>query len=289
MTGHRGRRSASRLWANCGNRRSTAIVKRSNLICHRKTYGPSALELFFAVASSMSIIESQPLIQPETEPPRAVIRRWKLIVVAVAFGFPIVELIIVTMIQLYPRSSFADFIRGNSFPRTLIQPFDAFDLPSLALGLTLLTVLYNWPFFVLAARVKRTFVKYWPNDTAAKAAIIGGLIGLSMPYVLWWGVFVPPLTVPLVHEFVQDRGQGAIGVVIFWPISGLLAWAGLRVPNLARNFRKLWQGRQPLALSFWLYFVLGTVLQQVFAILVTLPFHQLSPNGFIIIVWPIQQ
>jgi hypothetical protein len=88
--------------------------------------------------------------------------------------------------------------------------------------------MFNWPFFLLAARVRRTFLRHWPDVEAARAALLWGLILLSLPYLFWDGFLAPSLIIPLVQETSPDRGQGFLAVLLVWPASGLLAYRGLR-------------------------------------------------------------
>jgi hypothetical protein len=101
-----------------------------------------------------------------------------------------------------------------------IRPWEGSDL---TLYLTLLppwVLVFNWPFFVLAARVRRTFLRHWPDVEAARAALLGGLILLSLPYLFWDGFLAPSLIIPLVQETSPDRGQGFLAVLLVWPASG---------------------------------------------------------------------
>jgi hypothetical protein len=139
---------------------------------------------------------------------------------------PIISLIIVAIILVYPDGLFgASFLRLWGIPREEIQPWDILHFAESFSAVPIFAVFFNWPFFLLAARVKRTFFKHWPDASAAQAAIIGGLIGLSIPYALYYGVLVPPEIIPLVHH-VQDQGEnlGWFALVV-WPNGWLLAKA----------------------------------------------------------------
>jgi hypothetical protein len=54
---------------------------------------------------------------------------------------------------------------------------------------------FKWPFFVLASRVRPTFLKHWPDIAAARAAMVGGVIGLAIPYLFWDGFFAPSVLI----------------------------------------------------------------------------------------------
>jgi hypothetical protein len=139
-------------------------------------------------------------------PPKSVVRRWQLIIIAVSFVLPVYDLIDVQITKFPNRSLGAAFL-------------------AVLLWCSAFAVVWNWPFFVLAARVKRTFVKHWPNVQAAHVAVIGGLIGLSIPYVFLYAVVSDELAA---HD---GRGPGVslIGPLVCWAVGGLLAYCGLRI------------------------------------------------------------
>jgi hypothetical protein len=157
----------------------------------------------------------------------AVIGRWRRILVTLAFIFPIVEMICIWLIQTYPDSWFGGaYLSFLALPRQEMRPLKSGDM---IVSVLVFPVLFDWPFFVLAARVKRTFRKHWPDAMAAHAAIIGGLIGLSIPYLFFYA--------ELPMDFLGHSGAGAsLFVPVIWFVGGLLAYSGLRIgPVVARK------------------------------------------------------
>ena len=100
----------------------------------------------------------------------------------------------------------------------------------------LLAVEINWPFFVLAARVKHTFLKHWPDANAAQAAMIGGLTGLLIPCVFLF-VLLP---IDEIANLCAHRGGAASFLMLFfWPVGGLFCYFGLRIgPLVVRAWPK---------------------------------------------------
>jgi|HubBroStandDraft_4_1064222.scaffolds.fasta_scaffold315366_1 hypothetical protein len=164
--------------------------------------------------------------------PKAAIWRWRVVLVAFAFIFAMIDFGTVAFVQLYPDGTLgAAYLRLWGRANGEIRPFADSDL---TLYLTLFPIwaaVINWPFLVLASRVRRTFLKHWPDVAAARAAMAGGLIGLSILYLFWDGFFAPSVLIPLVQES-PDRGESLLAVLLLWPASGLFAYVGMRLGPL---------------------------------------------------------
>jgi hypothetical protein len=170
--------------------------------------------------------------QADKGAPAAAVWRWRLILVVFAFIFAAIDFAIVALVQLYPESPLgATYLRLWGRAVGEIRPFEDSDLTLYLTLFPVWAVEFGWPFFVLAARVKRTFLKYWPDAAEGRAALLGGLIGLAIPYVYWDGFLAPSVLIPLVQES-PDRGHGFLSVLLIWPASGLLAYVGLRLGPL---------------------------------------------------------
>jgi hypothetical protein len=170
--------------------------------------------------------------QAEMRVPMGAVWRWRLVLVAFAFIFAAIDFSIVALVQLYPESPFgATYLRLWGRAPGEIRPFADSDLTFYLTLVPLWAVELNWPFFVLAARVRRVFVKYSPDAAEARAALAGGLVGLAIAYVYWDGFLAPSLLVPLMQES-PDRGYGLFAVLLVWPASGLLAYLGMRIGPL---------------------------------------------------------
>ena len=175
-------------------------------------------------------VSDSPSAQADMSALRAAVWRWRVILVALAFLFAGANFAIVTVVQLYPESPIsAAYLRLWGRAAAEIRPFADSDLTLYMTLVLLWAVEFNWPFFVLAARVRRIFLRHWPDAAAGRAALIGGTIGLSIPYIFWDGFLSPSLLIPLVQETSPDRGQGLLAVLLIWPASGLLAYFGLRI------------------------------------------------------------
>jgi hypothetical protein len=170
--------------------------------------------------------------QAEIPVPMGAVWRWRLVFVAFAFIFAAIDFTIVALVQLYPESPFgATYLRLWGRAAGEIRPFADSDLTLYATLVPLWAVEFNWPFFVLAARVRRTFLKYLPDAAEARAALAGGLVGLAIAYAYWDGFLAPSLLIPLMQES-SDRGYGLLAVLLIWPASGLLAYVGMRIGPL---------------------------------------------------------
>jgi len=175
-------------------------------------------------------VSDSPSAQADMNAPKAAVWRWRILLGALAFVFAGVDFTIVTLVQLYPDSSFATaYLRLWGRAAAEIRPFADSDITLYLTLAPLWAIEFNWPFFVLAARVRRIFLKHWPDVAAGRAALIGGAIGLSIPYIFWDGFLSPSVLIPLVQETSPDRGQGLLAVLLIWPASGLLAYFGLRI------------------------------------------------------------
>jgi hypothetical protein len=185
--------------------------------------------------------ENTRLIYVETDATRAVIRRWQLILVTLAFVFPIVDIISVWLLEIYPDSTFGGaYLRFFGVPREEVRHpesgymFSPYSFVLIPLIFALFVVVFNWPFFVLAARVKRTFLKHWPDAKAAQAAMIGGLTGLLIPYVFFYAL--------LPSELILHGHHGAglsLVTPLFWIVGGFLAYFGLRIGPVLVGKRKM--------------------------------------------------
>jgi hypothetical protein len=51
-------------------------------------------------------------------------------------------------------------------------------------------VLLNWPYVILAARVRRHVLQHWLSARSLAASLGGGLLGLSASYLLGYGVVI---------------------------------------------------------------------------------------------------
>jgi hypothetical protein len=175
-------------------------------------------------------ISNSPSAEADISAPKAAVWRWRVILLALAFLFAGVDFAVVALVQLYPESPIgAAYLRLWGRAATEIRPFADSDLTLYLTLVPLWAVEFNWPFLVLAARVRRIFLKHWPDAAAGRAALIGGTIGLSIVYVFWDGFLSPSMLIPLVQETSPDRGQGLLAVLLIWPASGLLAYFGLRI------------------------------------------------------------
>lgn len=162
--------------------------------------------------------------QVETEPPKAVIRLWQLVIVAVALILPIILTIIGDVFSLGAPRTYADVLTQVAY---------------------VFFVTLNWPFFVLAARVKRTFLKNSPDAMAAYAAIIGGLFGLSIPFVIFYAYF---LVLILYRQTLFGSESIDFGYGIFilfspipfvWVLAGFFARADLQWGPVAIRRREV--------------------------------------------------
>jgi hypothetical protein len=161
----------------------------------------------------MSVTDS-PSNRVETEPPEAVTGRWQLIIVAVAFVFPMIVLFIGGVLSAFfsggaPQILLSDGPMPRPSPIQRPSIFVAFCMALLSCAFL------DWPFFVLAYRVEPTFRKYWPDAKAAHAAITGGLIGISIPFVFSYA-FVGVIS-------AQSADGGVEGIVLVMPIVWLFA------------------------------------------------------------------
>jgi hypothetical protein len=145
---------------------------------------------------------------PVETPPKGVIWRWQLIIVTATLILPLF-FSVYEYWSLKPRCGNCEGLLGRS---------------AFLFGLVLF---YFLPFFILAACVKRIFVKHWPNAKAAHAAIIGGLLGLWIGYVFVGSVIF--------------RFRGAAEAIfwlflVFWFTGLMLARVGLEIgPKFVRH------------------------------------------------------
>jgi hypothetical protein len=171
--------------------------------------------------------EPSAAIQPEAE---IMIRQWRWRIVGVALLLPFIASAEVILISFFPDTWLSShYFDSFDPPPPRMSHADAFEA---ALFFPLLYIpLANWPFFVLALRARRNIMKRWPNATAARLSLWGGLIGMTAPYALgYWQV---PLD-------LAGKGVGAAYLLIFFgPIYGsLLALIGLKFgPVLGTNPR----------------------------------------------------
>ena len=159
----------------------------------------------------------------EAIPPEAeiMIRRWRQRIVGVALLLPFIASVEIILISLFPDIWLSSFYFDSFIePPRKIPHAEAF---ATAIFLPVFYIPFcNWPFFVLAKRTHRNIMKRWPNETAARLALWGGLIGLTVPYVFgYW--FVP--------VDLAGRGVGAAYFLTFFcPVIGsLLALVGLMI------------------------------------------------------------
>ena len=131
------------------------------------------------------------------------------------------------MLGSHPDNTFVGaYLKSVGIPRDWIRPPDGGYVFSQLAFVPIMAVEFNWPFLVLAARIKRTVLKYWPDAKAAQAAIVGGLTGLLIPYVFLY-VLLP---VDVISNRDVIRGAGATWLVpVVWFVGGLLAYFGLRI------------------------------------------------------------
>jgi len=175
-------------------------------------------------------ISNSPSAQADISAPKAAVWRWRVFLVALAFLFAAADFAIVAFVQLYPESTIgATYLRLWGRAASEIRPFADSDLTLYLTLVALWALEFNWPFFVLAARTRRIFLRHWPDVAAGRAALIGGTIGLSIAYVFWDGFLSPSVLIPLVQETSPDRGESLLAVLLIWPASGLLAYFGLRI------------------------------------------------------------
>ena len=166
----------------------------------------------------------------------SVIRRWRLILVAVAIAFPFAEQIAVLLIETYPDFGLSRaYLRATGLPRTYICGGDSVGVFFRLLLIPVLAIEINWPYFVLAASAKRIVLKHWPDAIMARAAMIGGLTGLVVPSVLLFAL----LPVDDIANLCEHRGAGAsFLVLVFYPIAILLCYTGLKLGPLALRLRE---------------------------------------------------
>ena len=167
---------------------------------------------------------------------KSVIRRWRLILVAVAFAFSFAEQMAVRLIETYPDFVLSRaYLRATGFPRASICGRDGVNVFAQLLLILVLAIEINWPYFVLAASVRRIVLKHWPNAIIARAAMIGGLMGLVIPSVPLYAL----LPLDDIANLCVHRGAGAsFLVLVFWPIAGLLCYIGLKLGPLALRLRE---------------------------------------------------
>jgi hypothetical protein len=153
----------------------------------------------------------------------AMIRRWRRIIVIVAFALPAIMVICAALIVAYPGSWFARLwlAEASSVRVSYKEIFSGGQLLGLLVTVLLFGISLDWPFFVLAARIKRNVLKHWPNARAAQAAIVGGLAGLLIPYTCGY--------IAAVGMAVRFDVGSLLFPLVVWPIAGLLAFIGLRI------------------------------------------------------------
>jgi hypothetical protein len=144
----------------------------------------------------------------------AIARRWRNGIIAVGVFLPIVAVV-------------ESLIASSSYPfeyeRDVPPLWGADRLPGTLVFFSLFLLVWDWPFFVLAALAHRRILKLWPLIAAARSAIIGGLIGLLPLYV---AIYL------LIGRGIVYRQRGALfflfGMVVLSPILGgfgTIGWA----------------------------------------------------------------
>ena len=161
----------------------------------------------------------------------AVARRWQIASVVVGLMLPLVGFgSTAALIFLRPPeilSAMPDQVRSWFFSylwhQIQVQSWAFF---------CLWLVLWDWPFFRLAWRIRQYLRELGSKAIDLSGASLGGFIGLVVPYLLVYAVWMPwELTLD-----DQDAGQGIgigiiIGSIVFWGL-GLTGWhVGRRVAH----------------------------------------------------------
>jgi hypothetical protein len=173
---------------------------------------------------------------PEQVEIAALARRWRAIIIAIAFLLPIASVALEQATRAFPDSAFAIAYLGFlGVPRSGIVPFDG---AGIVLGVTFSPVtalVFNWPLLVFAARDERHITRYWPHTRAATAAMTMSTIGLLVLYGIFFALlpsdsllhagagvpFAAPFIWLLGWLFVLASQALGLAIIKFWPHAAL--------------------------------------------------------------------
>jgi hypothetical protein len=150
------------------------------------------------------------LLSPVTPEEHRNIRRWRLLIVGLSLLLPLIALASARVIEV------AEGVHGHP------ESWGDFAL------LPVIAVIFNWPFFILAATAKRTVVRFRPDARSAHLALAGGLAGLLVPYLLLWMAMTEEFVLNAANPNV-GAGASLVGPPMAWATGGLLAYVGSKI------------------------------------------------------------
>jgi hypothetical protein len=156
--------------------------------------------------ASQSSTSSPPLSPEESR----TISRWRLLIVGLAFVMPVAAVAAAWAIEA------AEAIHGR--PETW---------QDLAL-LPVVAVVFNGPFLILAATVRRNVVRFRPDVRSVRLALAGGLAGLLVPYLLLWSAITQEFVLNAAYP-TAGAGASLVGPPVAWVTGLLLAYVGTKL------------------------------------------------------------
>lgn len=162
---------------------------------------------------------------------KEIIRYWRRVIIVIAFLLPLLTLVLNTLLETVPPM--AQLYRWIAVGWFDVEPvpmpsfftgnllYNVLGIPAFVL---LFAIICNWPFFVLAARVKHHVLRHWPHTKAGQEAIIGGLAGLLVPYLFYYLIALPIESLAAMQGYMST-----LMILPTWVIAGLLAFLGLHL------------------------------------------------------------
>jgi hypothetical protein len=162
---------------------------------------------------------------------RAMVRRWRAIIIGIAFALPIISVVLEQAARAFPDSDFVMiYLQFLGVPRRLVRPYNAAGWWGI-LASPILALVFNWPLLVFATRITTHITRYWPHRRAATVATVVSTLGL----VVLYGFFF----VRLPSDSFFNAGAGVPFLAPFiWLIGWLFVLAVLKLGLAIVKFRR---------------------------------------------------
>lgn len=160
----------------------------------------------------------------------AVVRRWRTIIITIAFILPSIAVFLVYATRTSPDSFFVRaYLHFLGVPRSALSPWTAGEWIVGVLSTPLLALAVNWPLMLFAKHLPRHIAPYWRDMRFGDAAMIASTAGLFLLYGFFFVV--------LPGDILQNAGAGASFLA---PLIWLAGWMFLViVHNLTTAIMKV--------------------------------------------------